>query len=68
MREKAATYLQHGSRMVWLVFPDQEGVEVCRQGDEERITFEFVGPDGSLSGEDVLPGFELEMAHLFPTK
>ncbi len=68
LREKAATYLQHGSRMVWLVFPDQNGVEVCRQGDEERITFEFVGPDGSLSGEDMLPGFELEMAHLFPTK
>ena len=66
LRQKAATYLRHGSRLVWLVLPDQEGVEICRLGDDEQLTFEFVGPDGSLSGEDVLPGFELEIRRLFP--
>jgi hypothetical protein len=26
---------------------------------------DFIGQDGSLSGEQVLPGFELELARLF---
>jgi len=60
LREKAALYLQHGSRMVWLVLPDQNGVEVCRLGDDERLTIDFVGPDGRLSGD------ELEIRRLFP--
>lgn len=68
LREKAAWYLQHGTRLVWLILPDQRGAEVCRPGDDERGAVEFVDADGSLSGEDLLPGFELEMGKLFPPK
>ncbi len=66
LREKAAWFLQHGTRLVWLVLPDRAAAEVCRQGDDGTVDYEFVGPDGSLSGEDVLPGFELELRLLFP--
>ena len=66
LREKAAWYLQHGTRVVWLVLPDQEGAEVCRRADDGTVDIEFVGPDGSLSGEDILPGFALELRLLFP--
>ena len=67
LRAKAAWYLQHGTRLVWLVLPDQQRAEVCRLGDEDELTFEMVGPAGSLSGEDVLPGFELSLGQLFPS-
>ncbi len=66
LREKAAWYLQHGTRLVWLVLPDRRGAEVCRQGEDAEIKVEFVGPEGSLSGEDLLPGFKLELEKLFP--
>ena len=66
LRKKAAIYLLNGSRLVWIVKPDQEGVEVCRNVEGGQIKVDFVGVEGSLSGEDVLPGFELEMRKLFP--
>lgn len=66
LREKAAWYLQHGTRLVWLVLPDQQGVEVCRQDDNGALACKTVGPNGILSGEDLLPGFKLEMVKLFP--
>ena len=65
LRQKAAIYLSHGSQLVWIINPGSKCAEVCRlsaQGDMERET---VGADGSLSGEDVLPGFSLELALLF---
>ena len=65
LRRKAAIYLEHGSQLVWIVIPDRKGVEVCRLDDNGDIRAEFVGVDGSLSGEDVLPGFELPLAALF---
>ncbi len=65
MRRKAAIYLENGSQLVWLVIPDQRGVEVCRLEDEGGIQTEFIGIDGSLSGEGVPPGFQLELAALF---
>ena len=65
LRQKAAIYLRRETQLVWIVIPDSRGVEVCRldaNGDVER---EFVAEDGALSGEDVLPGFELKLAQLF---
>ncbi len=66
LRKKAAIYLQNGSRLVWIVKPEQEGVEVCRSVEDGQIKVDFVGVEGSLAGEDVLPGFELELRKLFP--
>ena len=66
LREKAAWFMQHGTRLVWLVLPDQSGAEICRQADDAAIKVEFVGPDGSLSGEDLLPGFRVGIAEAIP--
>ncbi len=65
LREKAAIYLKHGARVVWIVIPDEKSVEVCRIGAGEKVQCQLVGSDGVLSGEDVLPGFELELWRLF---
>ena len=66
LRRKAAAYLANGTELVWLVLPDQAGVEVWRAGPEGESTTEFVARDGSLTGEPVLPGFELNLQRLFP--
>ena len=65
-RRKAALYLRHGTQLVWIVLPAEKGVDVCRSADGPRLNIEFVGQESSLSGEQVLPGFELELELLFP--
>jgi Uma2 family endonuclease len=61
LRRKAERYLELGTRMVWLIFPDEQIVEVYVI-DEDVIT---VGIDGILDGGDVLPGFLLPVRDIF---
>ena len=65
LRRKAAIYLQHGTQLVWIIIPDQRSAEVCRLDASGEIQTEFMGEDGKLSGEPVLPGFRLELSTLF---
>ena len=65
IRRKASIYLENGTQLVWIVMPEKQGVEVCRLDDNGDIQYEFIGRDGSLSGEGVLPGFQLELNTLF---
>lgn len=66
LRDKAAIYLRRETQLVWIVIPERKGVEVCRLDDKGKMQTEFIGADGALSGESVLPGFALELALLFP--
>jgi len=66
VRRKATTYLQNGTQLVWIVIPSEKGIDVCRTVTGARLDIEFVGQDGVLSGEDVLPDFELTVGVLFP--
>ncbi len=61
MRLKAEKYLAHGTAMVWLIFPDEQQVEVYLQ-DEDVQTF---GINDTLDGRDVLPGFTLPVSDIF---
>jgi Uma2 family endonuclease len=54
LREKAHYYLANGSRMVWLVLPEQCIIEVYTLDDEYILT-----EADTLDGGDVLPGFTL---------
>ncbi len=65
LHRKASIYLKHGAQLVWIVMPDAQSVEVCRLGENDEIQSEIISIDSSLSGEDVLPGFSLELAALF---
>lgn len=62
MADKAAYYLAHGSRMVWLVYPDRRLVEVLTPDDRHLLT-----TDSVISGGMVLPGFSLPVRDIFPT-
>jgi Uma2 family endonuclease len=59
--ERLADFFSSGARLVWIVHPDEQYVEVCRSLCDRRI----VGPAGPLEGEDLLPGFRLAIAELF---
>ncbi|MBL8133581.1 MAG: Uma2 family endonuclease [Anaerolineae bacterium] len=60
MAEKAAYYLAHGSRMVWLIYPSLQTVEVLTAGKRQRLTLK-----DALTGGDMLPGFSLPLQELF---
>jgi Uma2 family endonuclease len=60
LREKAHFYLQHGSRLVWLVLPEKRLIEVYTAADEFVLT-----ESDTLTGGDVLPGFELAVSSIF---
>jgi Uma2 family endonuclease len=64
MREKAQFYVLRGVRLTWLIFPRQQIVEVYRP--EQSI--EMLTVRDSLDGYDILPGFSLAVAELFPEK
>ncbi len=60
-RDKAKAYLSFGVRMVWLVFPEKQFIEVYAPGkDIELLTINEM-----ISGGDVLPGFTLAVKDVF---
>ena len=61
LREKAKLYLQHGSRLVWLIYPESKFVEVYFADGTSAVFKE----GQVLSGGDVLPDFEVAVSKLF---
>ena len=61
MREKAAYYLAHGVRLVWLVYPHKRLVEVYRPDADVEI----LAVGDVLTGGEVLPGFSIPVADVF---
>ena len=57
LQEKMQEYLASGLRLGWLINPQDRVVEIYRLGKN----VEFVKFPATLSGEDVLPGFSLEI-------
>ena len=64
MDAKARTYLRGGTRLVWVVWPAREQVDVWRPDklDHPAVT---LGMDDALDGEDVVPGFAYPVADIF---
>ncbi|MEO8495695.1 MAG: Uma2 family endonuclease [Planctomycetota bacterium] len=62
IREKIVEYLRTGVRLVWEVDPDFQTVRIYRR-DQEPVMF---NRKQLLSASDVLPGFEVAVADLFP--
>lgn len=63
MTDKATYYLAHGSRMVWLVYPDKRLLEVLTLDDRQLLA-----ENDTVEGGDVLPGFSLPVKDIFPEK
>lgn len=53
IQEKAGHWLRAGTLLVWVVDPRRQTTHIYRNDGTE----EFVGAEGTLRGEDILPGF-----------
>jgi Uma2 family endonuclease len=62
LQAKMVEYRDNGVRLGWLINPQQQQVEIYREGREE---VEILQSPTSLSGEDVLPGFTLSLREIF---
>jgi Uma2 family endonuclease len=62
VHEKALDWLAHGAREVWVVEAETRALRVYRPGG----AMQFLATTDTLRGGDVLPGFEVPVADLFP--
>jgi Uma2 family endonuclease len=59
---KRVAFLQAGTRLFWVVYPESRTVHVYRQGNNNSLA---LAEGDELSGEDVLPGFLCRVAAVF---
>ena len=60
LRAKMKVYVKNGARLGWLLDRKNRKVEISRQGSEVEI----LDSPATLSGEDVLPGFVLDLSDI----
>lgn len=61
LQAKMQEYMENGVRLGWLINPQQRQVEIYRLGQPKETQQD----PNSLSGEDVLPGFVLDLTRIF---
>ncbi|MDJ1174042.1 Uma2 family endonuclease [Roseofilum capinflatum] len=57
LQEKMQEYMENGAKLGWLIDPQNRAVEVYRVG----LDVEILSNPTELSGEEVLPGFVLDL-------
>jgi len=60
LRAKMKVYVKNGARLGWLLDRKNRKVEISRQGSDVEI----LESPATLSGEDVLPGFVLDLSDI----
>ncbi len=60
-QEKMQEYIENGARLGWLIDAEARRVEIYRPGRDVEI----LENPSSLSGEDVLPGFVLDLKQIW---
>lgn len=61
VRKKMEEYISCGAKLGWLIDPLKKTVHIYRAGKDVEI----LAQPASVSGEDVLPGFTLQLAEIF---
>jgi len=57
LQNKMQEYMDNGASLGWLLNPQDQQVEIYRQGQDKEV----LSNPTSLSGEEVLPGFVLDL-------
>jgi len=63
--EKVELYLAAGVRLVWVVNPKTRSVRIHRPSDSKAGPISALSESQRISGEDVLPGFQCDVAEFF---
>ncbi|MEO6733851.1 MAG: Uma2 family endonuclease [Ferruginibacter sp.] len=58
LKSKMLKWIENGARLAWLIDPENKKVFIYRENGSVAIVEGF---NNKLSGEDVLPGFELDL-------
>ncbi len=61
LQAKMQEYLEQGAQLGWLIDPKTKQVEIYRLGQDKEV----LSQPTTLSGEDVLPGFVLDLRPVF---
>ncbi len=61
LQQKMQEYLDNGVRLSWLIEPAAKTVEIYRPGKQ----IEILNNPQALSGENLLPGFVLDLSEIF---
>jgi Uma2 family endonuclease len=61
LRTKIGLYLEHGSKAVWVIYPEARLVEIHSANDQVTIFKQ----DQILEGHDALPGFSTPVSAIF---
>lgn len=61
MSDKLADYFESGVRLVWYIDPPRRTVQVFTAPDD----FQILSENDTLTGGDILPGFELSLREFF---
>ena len=61
LQAKMQEYLDNGVKLGWLIEPSAKIIEIYRSGQQVEI----LNNPQTLSGEDVLPGFILDLSEIF---
>lgn len=65
---KTQAYLRHGTKLVWVVYPDDQTVDVWRMMPDGSLNVRKMTTNDTLSGEDVLPNFTLPVREIFSSE
>jgi Uma2 family endonuclease len=61
IHNKLVEYFENGTRLSWVINPDEESVLVYRSPKPTRL----LKLEDNLDGEEILPGFTLPLSQLF---
>jgi Uma2 family endonuclease len=65
IQAKLVEYIENGAKLGWLINPEAKQVEVYRPGSSSQLNKELLEMPQTLTGEDVLPGFELDLGFMW---
>ncbi|MBZ0285678.1 MAG: Uma2 family endonuclease [Anaerolineae bacterium] len=66
MMNKVESYLECGTQRVWVIYPEEQIIDVYRRTANGDLLIQKFTIDSTLDGEDVLPGFKLMVRDVFP--
>lgn len=63
--KKVTRYLEAGTKLVWTVYPEDNGVYVWQLAADGSLKAQAFGAADTLDGGEVLPGFTLKVSDIF---
>jgi Uma2 family endonuclease len=65
VQKKAKEYLSYGTKVVWVLDPEEQTVAIHTLIDAETVAIRTLNINGVLDGGEVLPGFSIDVKEIF---